>query len=195
MANEEQVQQEEMAAEVTEQQAQDQAEEVVAEETEAVTDLPDAEKISADLDAALKEVDVLKDQLLRAQADVQNARRRAEQDVEKAHKFGLEKFANEMLPIIDNLERALESMGEDEALKATREGIEMTLNMFASGLAKFQVEVVNPVGETFDPALHQAMSMVPMPDTEPNSVVTVVQKGYTLHGRLIRPAMVMVAKG
>jgi len=195
MANEEQVQQEEMAAEVTEQQAQDQAEEVVAEETEAVTDLPDAEKISADLDAALKEVDVLKDQLLRAQADVQNARRRAEQDVEKAHKFGLEKFANEMLPIIDNLERALESMGEDEALKATREGIEMTLNMFASGLAKFQVEVVNPVGETFDPALHQAMSMVPMPDAEPNSVVTVVQKGYTLHGRLIRPAMVMVAKG
>lgn len=151
--------------------------------------------LEAELAASQDEVAQLKDQALRAAAELQNVRRRAEQDVEKAHKFGLEKFANEMLPIVDNLERAIESCGDEEATKAIREGVEMTLSMFLSGLAKFDIEQINPQGGAFDPALHQAMSMVDAPDAEPNTVVAVMQKGYSLSGRLMRPAMVMVAKG
>ncbi|MGH1460682.1 MAG: nucleotide exchange factor GrpE [Neptuniibacter sp.] len=165
---------------------------VESEEQDAAVD---ADKLAADLAAATAEVESLKDQMLRIQAEAQNVRRRAEQDVEKAHKFGLEKFANEMLPIVDSLERAVETFGDDETLKPMREGVEMTMNMFVSGLAKFKMEQVNPKGETFDPALHQAMSMIPVPDVAANTVVEVMQKGYTLHGRLVRPAMVIVAKG
>ncbi|WP_415906246.1 nucleotide exchange factor GrpE [Neptuniibacter sp. QD72_48] len=168
---------------------QGEAEQVAAEET-----AQDADKLAADLAAAVAEVETLKDQMLRVQADAQNVRRRAEQDVEKAHKFGVEKFANEMLPIVDSLERAIEAFGDDEAVKPMKEGVEMTMNMFLSGLAKFQMEQVNPMGEAFDPALHQAMSMVESPDAKPNTVIAVMQKGYTLHGRLVRPAMVVVAK-
>ncbi|MYM64509.1 nucleotide exchange factor GrpE [Pseudomaricurvus sp. HS19] len=135
------------------------------------------------------------EQALRAQAEAQNARRRAEQDIEKAHKFGQEKLVNDLLPIVDNLERALEAMAEvDEALKPVVEGVELTLKSFQDTLARHKVEAVNPVGEPFDPQLHQAMAMVPAPDAEPNTVINVFQKGYTLHGRLVRPAMVVVAK-
>lgn len=155
----------------------------------------DAEKLAQELAAATAEIETLKDQMLRVQADAQNIRRRAEQDVEKAHKFGVEKFANELLPVIDSLERAIETFGDDEALKPMREGVEMTMNMFISGLGKFNMEQVSPKGEAFDPALHQAMSMIPAPDVAANTVVDVMQKGYTLHGRLLRPAMVIVAKG
>ena len=163
-------------------------------EVQGEADQSGAGKLAAELATAVAEVASLKDQMLRIQADAQNVRRRAEQDVEKAHKFGVEKFANEMLPIVDSLERAIEAFGEDEALKPMREGVEMTMSMFLSSLAKFNMEQVNPTGETFDPALHQAMSMVEVPDAKPNSVISVMQKGYTLHGRLVRPAMVMVAK-
>ncbi|PIE20743.1 MAG: nucleotide exchange factor GrpE [Neptuniibacter caesariensis] len=155
----------------------------------------DADKLAQELAAANAEVLSLKDQMLRMQAEAQNVRRRAEQDVEKAHKFGVEKFANEMLPIIDSLERAIEAFGDDENLKPMREGVEMTMNMFLSGLAKFEMKQVNPKGEIFNPALHQAMSMIPVPDAAANTVVEVMQKGYTLHGRLVRPAMVIVAQG
>lgn len=175
----------------------EQAEEAIAsEDAEAQADsVVDADKLAQDLEAATAEVANLKDQMLRIQAEAQNVRRRAEQDVEKAHKFGVEKFANEMLPIVDSLERAIEAFGDDESLKPMREGVEMTMNMFVSGLAKFEMKQVNPKGEMFDPALHQAMSMIPVPDTAANTVVDVMQKGYTLHGRLVRPAMVIVAKG
>lgn len=166
--------------------------EIAAEETGASAD---ADKLAQDLVAATAEIESLKDQMLRIQAEAQNIRRRAEQDVEKAHKFGVEKFANEMLPIVDSLERAIEAFGDDEELKPMREGVEMTMNMFLSGLDKFEMKQVNPKGEMFDPALHQAMSMIPVPDTAANTVVEVMQKGYTLHGRLVRPAMVIVAKG
>jgi molecular chaperone GrpE len=136
-----------------------------------------------------------RDNVLRAQADAQNTARRAEQDVEKARKFALERFAGELLPVVDNLERALESTaGDDEALKSIAEGVELTLKSFHDVLAKFNIEVVNPEGEPFDPNLHQAMSMVENPDVEPNTVIAIMQKGYTLNGRLIRPAMVMVSK-
>jgi molecular chaperone GrpE len=132
---------------------------------------------------------------LRALADAQNVQRRAEQDIEKARKFALERFTSELLPVIDNLERALESAsGEDEAIKPIAEGVELTLKSFLDVMGKFNVEVVDPQGEPFDPNLHQAMSMVENNEVEPNSVIAVMQKGYTLNGRLVRPAMVMVSK-
>ncbi|GAB0153171.1 MULTISPECIES: nucleotide exchange factor GrpE [Marinobacterium] len=163
-----------------------------AEETE-VSLIQQLEESRAEVDALKKELVELKP---RAQAEIQNIRRRAEQDVEKAHKFGLEKFATELLPVVDSLERAIEaSQGDEEKVKAIREGVEMTLGLFLSSLEKFNVEQLNPQGEVFNPEHHQAMSMVPAEGVEPNTVVTVVQKGYLLNGRLVRPAMVMVAKG
>ncbi len=135
------------------------------------------------------------DAALRAQADAQNVIRRAEQDVEKARKFALERFTGELLPVVDNLERALEAAsGDEEVVKPIAEGVELTLKSFLDALAKFHVEVVDPQGEPFDPNVHQAMSMVENNDVEPNTVIAVMQKGYTLNGRLVRPAMVMVSK-
>lgn len=136
-----------------------------------------------------------RDAALRSQADAQNVKRRAEQDVEKARKFALEQFARELLPVVDNLERAVEAAGgDDEALKPIAEGVDLTLKSFLGALKKFNIEAVDPQGEPFDPNLHQAMSMVENNDVEPNSVIAVMQKGYTLNGRLLRPAMVMVSK-
>jgi len=150
------------------------------------------EDIMANLQAEVAEA---RDAALRAQADAQNSKRRSEQDVEKARKFALEGFAKELLPVVDNLERALEATeGGDEAVKAIAEGVELTLKSFQDALKKFHVEVVDPQGEPFDPNLHQAMSMVENNDVEPNSVIAVMMKGYTLNGRLLRPAMVMVSK-
>ena len=138
----------------------------------------------------------LKDQAVRAKADAQNARRRAELDVEKAHKFALEKFAKELLPVIDGLEKAVEAeVATGNEMTTLREGVEMTLSMFLAGVKKFNLEQLDPIGHPFDPALHEAMSMVEAPGAEPNSVIASMQKGYTLNGRLVRPAMVMVAKG
>ncbi|WP_210395896.1 nucleotide exchange factor GrpE [Motiliproteus sediminis] len=167
------------------------AEEAVAGNEDSVG----VDQLQAELEkaqAALKEAE---EQVLRARADAQNIRRRAEQDVEKAHKFALEKFANELLPVVDNLERGLESAGQENvAVEAIREGVEMTLGMFQSALGKFNVEALDPAGAAFDPQHHQAMSMVESPDAAPNTVLHVMQKGYLLNGRLLRPAMVVVAK-
>lgn len=136
-----------------------------------------------------------RDAVLRAQADAQNARRRAEQDAEKARKFALESFCKELLPVVDNLERALEvTAGHDESVKPIVDGVELTLKSFQDVLHKFHIEPIDPEGEPFDPKLHQAMSMVENPEVEPNTVIAVMQKGYTLHQRLVRPAMVMVSK-
>jgi molecular chaperone GrpE len=136
-----------------------------------------------------------KDQVVRAAADSQNTRRRAEKDVEGARRYALEKFSADLLPVVDNLERALASTaGDDGALKPIVEGVELTLKSFIDVLAKYKVEQINPEGEPFDPQLHQAVGMVPNPDVEPNSVLHVAQKGYSLNGRVIRAAMVMVAK-
>ena len=142
-----------------------------------------------------EEVSQAKDSALRAQAEAQNAKRRAEQDVEKARKYALERFVGELLPVVDNLERALESAsGDEEVVKPIAEGVELTLKSFQNALQKYNVEAVDPQGEPFDPQLHQAMSQVENPDVEPNTVIAVMQKGYTLNGRLVRPAMVMVSK-
>ena len=148
------------------------------------------------LEAAEAAAGMAKDELLRVQAEMQNLRRRTEQDIEKAHKFGQEKFSIELLSVIDNLERssAAAEASEDEAVKAIKEGVELTLKGFIDCFKRFNIEPVDPLGEPFDPQLHQAMSIQETPDAEPNSVIAVMQKGYTLHGRVIRPAMVMVSK-
>ncbi len=136
------------------------------------------------------------DKLLRIQAEMQNLRRRTEQDVRRAHKFGQEKFSSELLLVMDNLERALDAASdhEDEAVKAIHEGVNLTLKSFADCFAKFNIEAVDPVGEPFDPALHQAMSIQENGEVEPDTVVAVMQKGYTLHERVLRPAMVVVSR-
>lgn len=135
------------------------------------------------------------DLLLRTRAEIDNIRRRTEQDVEKAHKFALEKFAKDILNTIDNLERALATPAniEDESIKALFDGVELTLKELLATVARFGVEPVGVVGEVFNPDLHQAISMQPMEGFETNQITTVLQKGYLLNGRVIRPAMVMVA--
>ena len=141
-----------------------------------------------------EQLNAANDQLLRSQAEIQNIRRRAERDVESAHKFGLEKFANQLLPVVDNLQRALDAIDtNDESQKAIYEGIDLTLKSFLDVLAQFKIEAIDPSGEPFDADYHQAVSMVPNPDVEPNTVLEVFQKGYKLNGRLMRPAMVVVS--
>lgn len=171
---------------------------VTGETTEASADGGEEEsELTLDEMVSQLQEDVLaaRDAALRAQADAQNVKRRAEQDVEKARKFALERFSGDLLPVLDSLERALEaSSGDDEAAKSIAEGVELTLKSLLDVMKKYHVEPVDPMGEPFDPQLHQAMSMVENPDVEPNTVTAVMQKGYTLNGRLIRPAMVMVSK-
>lgn len=136
----------------------------------------------------------LGEQLLREQAEMQNVRRRAQRDVESAHKYALEKFASELLSVVDNLERAIDAIdADDESQKAVAEGLELTLKTFIDVLAKYNVEPVEPEGQPFDADLHQAVSTVPNNEVEPNTVINVFQKGYTLNGRLMRPAMVVVS--
>lgn len=133
---------------------------------------------------------------LRAQAEIQNMRRRAEQEVEKTHKFALEKFSKELLTVVDNLERGLAALDKavsDETTQALVDGVEMTHKEFISTLAKFGVQAVGAVGEVFNPELHQAISMQPAEGIDANHISQVLQKGYTLQGRVLRPAMVMVA--
>lgn len=135
------------------------------------------------------------DLLLRTRAEIDNMRRRSEQDIEKAHKFALEKFSKDILNTIDNLERALATPAnkEDENIKALFDGVELTLKELLSTVSRFGVEPVGVVGDTFNPDLHQAISMQPAEGFTTNQITTVLQKGYTLNGRVIRPAMVMVA--
>ncbi|MCM0613290.1 nucleotide exchange factor GrpE [Marinobacter sediminum] len=173
------------------------ATEAAAEEAQAGGD-PGTEGEGSEMEALQAQVQEAQEQMLRSQAEMQNVRRRAEIDVEKAHKFALEKFVKELLPVADSLEKAVESTEANEntgeLVASIREGVEMTLDLFMASLKKFNVEQLNPAGEPFDPQQHEAMSMVPAPDAEPNSVVAVVQKGYLLNGRVVRPAMVVVAK-
>lgn len=135
------------------------------------------------------------DLLLRTRAEIDNIRRRTEQDVEKAHKFALEKFSKDILNTIDNLERALATPANkaDESVKSLFDGVELTLKELLATVARFGVEAVGKVGETFNPDLHQAISMQPAEGFKANQITNVLQKGYTLNGRVIRPAMVTVA--
>lgn len=138
----------------------------------------------------------MEDMLLRARAEVENIRRRSEQDVQKAHKYALEKFAQELLLVVDNLEHAcdaVEQVGSDQQ-KAIYEGIDLTLKTLSQTLEKFNIKTINPDGQPFDPAQHEALSMLPTDDVKPNTVLQVVQKGYILSDRLLRPARVVVSK-
>ena len=174
-----------------------QSQEVDIEEQKQVEDpLEEAIARVQELEAQLAETAKKEqDLLLRTRAEIDNIRRRTEQDVEKAHKFALEKFAKDILNTIDNLERALATPAntEDETVKALFDGVELTLKELLATVARFGVEPVGVVGEVFNPDLHQAISMQPMEGFESNQITTVLQKGYLLNGRVIRPAMVMVA--
>lgn len=152
-------------------------------------------QLEAALEVANSTIEGQKDAVLRARADMENARRRADQEVDKARKFALERFAGELLPVLDNLERAIQVADvQNEAIKPVIEGVDLTLKSFISIVEKFGMEIVDPQGETFNPELHQAMSMQETTEFAPNSVMAVMQKGYTLNGRLLRPAMVMVSR-
>ena len=159
-------------------------------------DLLSLEQALEKIEEAELAADKAKDDVLRVQAEMQNLRRRTEQDVEKAHKYGQEKFSIELLSVMDNLERALDaaSQHDDETVKAIYDGVNLTLKSFMDCFSKFNIEVIDPLGEPFDPQKQQAMSIQESPEAEPNTVISVLQKGYTLHGRVIRPAMVMVSK-
>lgn len=136
------------------------------------------------------------DLALRTKAEAENSRRRHETDLSNARKFGVEKFALELLPVLDSMEMGLSAAMEGNAdVEKFREGSEMAIKMFVTALEKIGAAVVDPQGEKFNPELHQAMSMVENSELAPNTVMNVVQKGYTLHGRLMRPAMVIVSKG
>ena len=174
------------------------------EQVESVEEAQQSEELSLEqqvaslteqLDTALKDADNHKDTALRAKAEADNIRRRAEREVSNASKFALERFAKEILAVVDSLEKALETKADDESQKAMHEGISLTHKLFLDTLKKFNIEQVSPLGESFDPALHEAMVMQESDEHEPNSVMMVVQTGYQLNGRLIRPARVIVAKG
>ena len=193
----------EVDGEVLEEAASEAESPEAAEAAEEAVELADMSKaeLFKDAENAREEAAKFRDAALRAEAEMQNVRRRASKDVEHAHKFGAEKLIQNLLPVIDSLEKALESselvkdLDQDHSAKAVLDGVGLCHKMFLDTLGKENVAVVDPHGEPFDPNLHQAMSMVENPDMEPNSVVAVIQKGYQLNGRLVRPAMVMVSKG
>jgi len=173
--------------------AEEAGEERVAEEAgeEVVAEI--AEDIEVDELTALQvRVDENWDKYLRTAAELENVRKRAARDVEKAHKFAVERFATDILAVCDSLEMALATEG-DVSVDSLREGNEATLKLLGSVLSRFSVEELDPHGEPFDPELHEAMTMQPSEEVEPGTVVTVIQKGYALNGRLLRPARVVVA--
>ncbi|MBY3673375.1 nucleotide exchange factor GrpE [Vibrio paracholerae] len=166
---------------------------------QAADEIDEKEAKIAQLEAALlvseERLKEQQDSVLRARAEVENMRRRSEQEVDKARKFALSRFAEELLPVIDNLERAIQAAdGEVEAIKPLLEGVELTHKTFADTIAKFGLKEINPHGEAFNPEFHQAMSIQESAEHEPNTVMFVMQKGYELNGRVLRPAMVMVSK-
>jgi len=152
--------------------------------------------VTEELEKARSEATDYWNRLLRMQAEMENMRKRNQRALDNAHKYSLEKFSAELLGVVDSLELGLQAAKQDGSdVKHIVEGTELTLKMFLQTLEKFEIEEVNPLGEKFDPALHQAMGMLPAAEgIESNTVITVMQKGYQLHERLLRPALVMVSK-
>lgn len=174
-------------------------ESTVAGEAESAPEAAAAEEgttLEQQLEAARAEAAENLDKFLRASAESENVRRRAQIDVENARKYGIERFATELLAVRDSLDLALQVDLQEagEALKKMHEGIELTLRQLDTVFQRFSISAIDPAGEKFDPEKHQAMSMVETDELEPNHIVTVMQKGYLLHDRLLRPAMVIVAK-
>ena len=153
------------------------------------------EELSLLLEDARNKADENWDKLVRAQAELENLRKRHERELANAHKFALERFVGDLLPVRDSMELGLGAAGEAGAnLAKLQEGMELTLKLLSDVMERFDVKQIDPAGEPFDPELHQAMSVQPRDDAPPNTVVVVVQKGYTLNGRLVRPAMVIVSQ-
>lgn len=177
---------------------QNETEQPAADAGQVFEDMTEEDRQLAELEAALEaarqEAADNKDLALRTKAEAENIRRRAENDVVSARKYAIEKFASELLAVIDSIEQGLQLKAESDESKAIQDGMELTLKMMLSTLEKFGVEQLNPLEEVFDPQLHEAMTMVPSPEHESNTVIDVFQKGYTLNGRLIRPARVVVAQ-
>jgi molecular chaperone GrpE len=171
------------------------------EETEVIEagDTQKAEVSVAELQAQLAKAEAKAtenwDKALRVQAEMENLKRRTQKDLESAHKYGLEKFAKELLSVIDSLELGIQAATSDvpEVVKL-KEGSELTIKQFETVFSKFNIEAIDPIGQPFNPEFHQAMTMLPSADVEPNTVINVLQKGYVLNGRLIRPAMVVVSQ-
>jgi len=162
-----------------------------------VDDSADAspEKLQLMLEDARAKADEHWEMVIRSRAESENLKKRHQKELENAHKYAIDKFVNELLPVRDSMELGLNAANEDGAeLAKLIEGTELTLKLLTDVMGKFGIEEVNPMGEIFNPEFHQAMAMQPTDDAEPNTVMAVVQKGYTLNGRLLRPAMVMVAQ-
>lgn len=186
-----------MNQEKEEQQTPAPQEEAATASPEQLLTADDVEHLQQALQAAQEEVDSFKDQYLRAKAEMENVRRRAETDLSNAHKYAIERFAAEVLTVKDSLElaQAIDIQSENaEAVTKMHEGLELTLKQLDSIFEKFALVTLEPKGEKFDPEQHQAITMVESRDVEPNHVVEVVQKGYLLNGRVLRPAMVIVAR-
>ncbi len=162
----------------------------IAFEEKAIVD--SEEELLQQLKDAEKKAEENWELLLRTKAEMENLRKRTEKDLEKAHKYGIEKFVSEMLPVKDSMELGLAA--QEATVDSLREGMQLTMNMFNSALDKLGVTEINPVNEAFDPQLHQAMTMQETDEVDANTVLTVMQKGYMLNERLIRPAMVVVSK-
>jgi len=153
------------------------------------------EDLQKQLKLANKKAEENWDKVVRSQAEMDNLKRRTQKDLENAHKYGLEKFSKELLSVIDSLELGIQASTSDAPeVVALREGSELTIKQFEAVFAKFNIEAVDPMGQPFNPELHQAMTMQPSADVAPNTVINVFQKGYVLNGRLIRPAMVVVSQ-
>jgi len=168
---------------------------VFEEENEKLNFEEQVAALAEQLSTAQTVADNHKDTALRAKAETDNIRRRTEREVSNASKFALERFAKEILGVVDSLEKALEQPAEGEAQESMKQGIELTYKLLIDTLTKFKINQISPLGENFDPGLHEAMVMQESEEHEPNSVMMVVQAGYQLNGRLIRPARVIVAKG
>lgn len=162
-------------------------------EAEKSQEHPEVKTLKSEVVKLQRAIEEGRDKLIRAQAEMENIRRRSKIDVEKAHKFSLEQFSKELLPVIDSLEKALDSATEADRIHL--EGIELTLKLFQEVLKKFGIKAIFPLHEPFDPMLHEAVSAIPNPEVEPHTVLQVFQKGYDLNGRLIRPAKVVVSQG
>jgi molecular chaperone GrpE len=169
--------------------------EAAPQEEQLLTFEEQVECLTKEVEQALNDVELHKDIAVRAKAESENIRRRAEREVSNASKFALERFAKEVLAVVDSLEKALELPVEGEAQKSMHEGIQLTYKLLIDTLNKFSIEQIAPLGDAFDPGLHEALVMQESDEHEPNSVMHVVQMGYSLNGRLIRPARVVVAKG
>ena len=190
---------EELDSDATEESNDDrQSQSDAPEESKGQSEVEEGQAGAADSSAqddTSEELTKVKDQLLRTVAEMENVRRRAQRDVENAHKFAVEKLLSDLLPVVDSLEKAEEAAKTTDNADSMAEGISLSLKLFVSTLERSGIAIVDPLGEPFDPQLHEAMAMVPNPDAEPNSVMDVMQRGYTLNGRLVRAAKVVVVKG